>query len=160
MSTDIEPKLLDFMHRLFTIASVDPAALEAFKGCEMVVEIRFADCPKANLQIEAHQDKITVHKGAVKEPTLIMEYVAVQILKHCLEGRESYMVALLINSEILVTLGGNDDVVFFLESMERPLKIAWMTIRKEFPGLPPVKPQPPPADIKNNIDDGLFQPRF
>lgn len=115
MSTDIEPKLLDFMHRLFTIASVDPAALEAFKGCEMVVEIRFADCPKANLQIEAHQDKITVHKGAVKEPTLIMEYVAVQILKHCLEGRESYMVALLINSEILVTLGGNDDVVFFLE---------------------------------------------
>ena len=136
MSTDIESKLSDFMHQLFSIASIDPSALEAFKGNEMIVEIRFADCPKANFQIEAHQDKLTVHKGTPKEPTIIMEYATLGNLKHCLEGRISYITTLAINRELIVHLGGNDEVVFFLENMDRPLRIAWLTIKKDFPGLP------------------------
>ncbi len=148
MSTEVEEKLLDFVHRLFTIASIDPSAIEALKGNEMVVEIQFADCPKANFQVEAHQDKLTVYKGTPKEPTIVMIYAGVQILKYCLEGRMSYLHALLMSRDLVANLGGNDEVVFFLEQMERPLRIAWMSLRNEFPGLPSKDQAPQAAKSK------------
>lgn len=136
MPTNIEEKLSDFMYSLFTIASSNPSAIEAFKGYEMVVEIKFADCPKANFQVEANKDKLIIHKGTPKKATIILEYVTVETCKNILEGRMPYLNALLMNNVLLPRLGANDEIVFFLDSMERPLKIAWMTLRSEFPGLP------------------------
>jgi hypothetical protein len=134
MSMGIGAKLLDFIHKLYSKVSMDQAVVEVVKGKELVIEIQFVDCPEANFQLEAHEGRLLVHKGTPKLPKAVLEYEKVEYLKDYLSGRMSD-IRNFMYGKVRIKEGEIADIIF-LEHMEKPLRRAWIELRKEFPGLP------------------------
>jgi putative sterol carrier protein len=130
----IKEKLSDFIYKLYSKTVEDPVVIEAARGQELVLEMRIADCPEANFQIEVHEGKITVHKGTPKTPNAVVEYLKMKYLKDYWSGK--------MRSDTMFTSGavalkaGSLADLMFLAPIEVPLRRAWKGLENEFPGLP------------------------
>ena len=123
---------LNFMTKLYTIASEDPEVQKSAVGKDLILEFNVSDMPDFAMQLLAKEDKMTVQKGSENTPNVVVEYKDFDTLKSYWSGEIGGMM-LLMTRKIKVTRGQQRQLMF-LGSMEKALRKTFSEIKDECPG--------------------------
>lgn len=127
-----QEEALNFMTKLYTIASEDPEVQKSAQGKNLILEFQVSDMPDFAMQLSAKDDKMFVQKGSVTTPNVVVEYRDYDTLRAYWAGEIGGMM-LLMTGKIRVTRGQRRQLMF-LGSMEKALRATFSKIKDEYPG--------------------------
>jgi putative sterol carrier protein len=129
--SEYQERALDFMTKLYTLASEDPEVQKAAKGKDLVLEFRVKDMPDFAMQLVAKDDKQTVRRGSEFPPTVVVEYKSFDTLREYWAD-EIGGTMLMVTGKIRVTRGQTRQLLF-LGSMEKALRRTFEQIKDQYP---------------------------
>lgn len=130
--SDFQEEALNFMTKLYTIASEDPEVQRSAEGKDLVLEFNVSDMPDFAMQLLAKDNRMSVQKGSETTPNVVVEYKDFETLRMYWAGEIGGMM-LLMTGKIRVTRGQKRQLMF-LGKMEKSLQKTFAEIKDEYPG--------------------------